>query len=124
MKELDSYEDEKYMFNCNSIWLRNNSYIHKYCNLLINSDYDFQYCILGINSLINNIDKIQELYKNPKNDFLLLDSQNSNNLLFNSLDVFNLDRIKCYHLFNYTDEMLIKYFKVMYLSNSNFEIIE
>jgi glycosyltransferase involved in cell wall biosynthesis len=124
MKELDSYEDEKYICNHSPIWKRDDSYIHKYCNLLTNPDYDFQYCIIGINSLTNNIDKIQELYKNPKNDFLLLDNVNSDNLLFNKLDELNLDRIKCYYLKDHTIEMLIKYFKIMYLSNSNFEIIE
>ena len=123
MKELDTYEDETYIFNCSPIWKRNDPYIHKYCNLLTNPDYDFQYCIIGINSLIDNIDKVQELYKNPKNDFLLLDNQNTDNLLFNKLDELNLDRIKCYYLKNHTVEMLIKYFKIMYLSNFNFEII-
>ena len=124
MKELDSYEDEKYITNHSPIWQRDELYSHKYCNLLTNPDYDFQYCIVGLNSLINNIDKIQELYKNPRNDFLLLDSKHDNAILFEKLDSFNMDRIKCYHLKDHSDELLVQFFKVMYLSTStSFDLI-
>jgi glycosyltransferase involved in cell wall biosynthesis len=123
MKELNSYEDEKFITNHSPIWKRDDSYTHKYCNLLVNPDYDFQYCIIDVNGLMQNIEKIQELYKNPRNDFLLLDSKNQNQILFDKLDTLNLDRIKCFYLNNHTNEMLINFFKVMYLSTSNFEII-
>ena len=76
MKELDAYENEKYLEGCEQIWRRDTeTYTHKYCNLLINNDYKRQICIIGLNSLIKNIDEITELYKNTENDFFILENK-------------------------------------------------
>ena len=31
------------------------NYKHKYCNIIVNVDFDVQYCIIGIDSLIKNV---------------------------------------------------------------------
>ena len=47
MKELNAYEDVKYLEGCEQIWRRDTeTYTHKYCNLFVNNDYKRQYCII------------------------------------------------------------------------------
>jgi glycosyltransferase involved in cell wall biosynthesis len=124
MRELEAYEDEKYICQNDPIWKRDTTiYEHKYCNVLTNPDYDCQYCIIGIDSLIKNLEFIKKLYENPRNDFLILDSKSTNQYLFDKLNNYNFDRMKCYSLNNYTHEMMINYFKIMYKSIDKFEII-
>jgi glycosyltransferase involved in cell wall biosynthesis len=124
MKELEAYEDETYIRHHSSIWKRDTtSYEHKYCNLLTNPDYDCQYCIIGIDSLIKNLELILKLYENPRNDFLILDNKSANKYLLEKLDSYNLVRMKCYTLCDYSDELMINYFKLLYKSIDNFEII-
>ena len=128
MKELGAYEDEKYITNNSKIWLRDPAvYTNKYCNLLVNPDYTCQICIIGYDSLIYNIDRITELYTNTedviKYDFLLLDNKCTNEYLWSRLDDLKLDRIKCYTMIDCANEDLVNYFKIMYLSVDNYEII-
>ena len=123
MKIFDSYEDEKYFYNVSQIWKRDN-FEHKYCNKIINLDYDKIYCITSIDAFFKNIDKIKELYKNKKNDFLLLDNKNNKELLWDLLDKHNMDKIKCYSMNDVTDDQLINYFNLIYKSCDNTEIIK
>jgi len=123
MKLLDAYEDEKYIYINNQIWENDDSYVHKFCNLIINLDYDFQYCIIGINSLILNLDRIKELYLNPRNDFILLESKCDRSYLFSKLNDFDLNRFKCYAIVDASDIELERYFKLLYKSCDNYEII-
>ena len=123
MKEFDAYEDEKHSTDHSKIWLRNpDEYVHKYCNLLVNNDYDRQICIIGFDSLIYYMDHIKILYENYRNDFILLDNKCSNEYLWKRLENYNFDRMKCYTLADHTNEELINYFKLMYVSTDNFEI--
>jgi hypothetical protein len=69
------------------------------------------------------MDYVEELYKNPRNDFLILDSKCTIQYLWDKLDIYKLDRMKCYTLLDIDDDMLIKYFKMLYLSCKNYEII-
>lgn len=123
MKKLDAYEDEKFINNHSKIWTRDENYVHKFCNKLVNLDYDKQYCIIGVDSLIFNSDKIKELYKNDRNDFILLDSKCSIHYLWMKLDYYGFDKFKCYTLQDTPNETLEKFFMVMYKSSENFEII-
>ena len=124
MKEFGAYEDPNYISTSQNIWKRDETtYINNYCNLLVNNDYDCQYLIVGLDSLIKNMDYIEELYKNPRNDFLILDSKCSIQYLWNKLDNYKLDRMKCYTLLDIHDDMLIKYFEMLYRSCNNYEII-
>jgi hypothetical protein len=123
MKKLDAYEDEIYVNNHSQIWKRDESYEHKYCNKIVNVDYDKQYCIIGMDSLLLNIEKITLLNTNSKNDFILLDNKCSIEHLHYFLDIYGFSNFKCYTLIDETPEILIKYFLQLYKSCDNYEII-
>ena len=123
MEELDAYEDEKYIKSHSQIWKRDN-FEHKYCNKIINLDYDKIYCIITIDAFFKNIDKIKKLYENERNDFLLLDNKNKKELLWELLDKFKMDKIKCYSMNDATNLQLINYFNLIYKSCDNTEIIK
>jgi hypothetical protein len=124
MKTLDAYEDEKYIYNNNSkIWKREDSYEHKYCNKVVNVDYDKQYCIVGIDSLSMNIEKITSLYQDIRNDFFIVDNKCELGHLQYMLDIYGFSRFKCYSLIDETPEILIKYFELQYKSCEKYEII-
>jgi len=122
MKTLDAYEDEIYKHNHSKLWQRGDTYKNKYCNKIINPDYDFQYCIIGIDSLIMNKENIYNLYQNKKNDFILLDNKCDISHLQFLLDYYGFSRFKCYSLIDEKFENLKKYF-MMYRSCENYEII-
>jgi glycosyltransferase involved in cell wall biosynthesis len=122
MKEMNAYEDEKYMHEYSQLWKREN-FQHNYCNLVINNDHDMQYCLIGIDSLINNIDKVKELYKNFKNDFILLENKASIKYVWWKLEYYQLHRFKCYALKDAPEEELENYFMYMYRSTKDYEII-
>jgi hypothetical protein len=124
MKELDAHEDEKYIHMNSKIWKRDDTmYEHKYCNKIVNLDYDKQYCIVGLDSLILNKTKITSLYEDPRNDFLILDNKCDLGHLQYMLDIYGFSRFKCYTLIDETPEILIKYFMLQYKSCENYEII-
>jgi len=125
MKEINAYEDEKYVFQYSQIWKRDiNNYNYKYSNLVINDDYDCQYCIIGLDSLMHQLEEIKNLYKNPRNDFFLIDNKHELAYIWQKLEQFNLDRIKCYVLKNEDTNTLINYFTKIYLiPDKRFEII-
>ena len=116
-KELDCYEDEKYLYEHSQIWERDDDYVHKYANKLINPYYDKQYCILGIEALTKNIDEIKEYYSNLRNDFLLLEDSCPIEEIWNFLDSNDLDRFKCYTIKS------AKYFLRVYNSTKEYSII-
>jgi len=125
MKELDAFETLNHMH----IWERKTTdpdYEHKYCNLLVNIDFQKQICIIGIDSLILNLDYIQSLYNDEslRIDFILLDNKATNEYLWRQLDSYGFTRMKCYSLIDVTDTLLVSYFKTMYLSTKDFEIIQ
>lgn len=122
MKNVNAFEDEKFMNDHIQIWKREN-YIHLYSNAIINVDYNKIYCIIGTVAFMQNIDKINELYQNIKNDFILLDNKCNCEDLCKLLDSFNFDRMKCYSMSDVTNEQLINYFHLIYKSIDNYEII-
>jgi glycosyltransferase involved in cell wall biosynthesis len=137
MKGLDAHEDESYITNASKIWLRDSAtYTNKYCNLLVNTDYTCQICIIGYDSLIYNLERIRELYTDTntntsfdvksklKYDFILLENKCTNEYLWQRLDYLNLDKIKCYSLIDHTNEELTNYFKLLYLSTPDYEILD
>ena len=121
MKKLGGYEDEKYVQYHEKLWERKEPYRHFYSNDRINNDYDKQICIIGFHSL--NDPRIRELYKDERNDFLLLDNKYSNEFLQNNLDKEKFTRMKCYALHNTSEYELVKYFKHFYLSVDEYLII-
>ena len=122
MKNLNAYEDTKFFHNHSNIWRRKNDYIHKYCNKIINKDYDKQYCLIGIDQLNNN--KINDIYQNIRNDIILLDNQHDEEYIINELEKKSLTRIKCSSLIGDSIEELKKFFHFLCKHNENYEIIE
>ena len=122
MKELNSYEDEYYIYNHSQIWKRKD-FQYKYSNLIKNVDYTKIYCIIGIETLKREFNKINLAYQNNKNDFIVLENSCTNEYLCNTLDNFNFDRMKCYAMTDTTIEELILYFNYIYKSCDNIEII-
>ena len=124
MKKKNAYDDEKYLYLHTKIWERNDYDNTKICNTIINYDYDFQYCILGIKSLYHHLDYIQKLYKNNRHDFILLENNSHFDSLTSILDDLGFDKMKCYQLNNATKKEMIHYFLWMYKSLDHYEIIE
>lgn len=121
MKQLDAYEDENFIFHHSQIWKREN-YTHKYCNKLVNLDYDNQYCI--INDNIDN-EELVELYKNPRNDFLFLSNNLSHDEMIQKLEEKGFHRMKYYSLLCSSDIELENYFNLLYAnSNCKHEILD
>jgi len=128
--EKPTTEDSK---NNVQIWLRDaETYVHKYCNLLVNIDFEKQICIIGLDSLILNLEYIQTLYNNKGNnnnqtgmafDFILLDNKCPIEYLWKQLDGYGFDKMKCYSLIDVSSDLLVNYFKTMYLSTEQYEII-
>ena len=123
MKTLNAHEDETYIYNHSKIWKRGDSYKHKYCNAVVNTDYTKQYCIIGFDSLLSNIEKIKLHYNNGKNDFFIIDNKCSVGHLQFLLDIYGFDRFKCFSLIDETPEVLVKYFMLLYKSCEDYEII-
>ena len=124
MKMFDAYEDEKYIVEHSKIWERDqNNFKHKYCNFVVNTDYDCQYCIIGLDSILFHLDRIKLLYENGRNDFLVLENKCSLEYLQQRLDYYGLDRMKCYTLIDTNNETLINYFIMLYKSTEKYEII-
>jgi glycosyltransferase involved in cell wall biosynthesis len=123
MREQNAYEDEKYIYDHSKIWLRDqNSYKHHHSNFLFNPDYEKQYCIIGIDNLISKLESIRVLYSNIKNDFLVLDNCPIEDI-WDILDKYKFDRMKCYSLKEHNVEKMINYFKLMYKSRDDYEFI-
>lgn len=120
MLKLNSYEDENYIYNNSKIWKRLN-YIHKYCNKIINLDYNKQYCLIGEKTLDKN--EIRELYNNKENSFIILSNKLKIKELQYLLDNKNYDNMRCYSLLDCNYEELINYFKLLCNFNTNYEII-
>lgn len=117
MKEKGAYEE-----NCGMIWKRSN-YEPKYCNDIINANYKKQYCIVGVNKLISNLNMIEELYKDTTNDFIVLDNTTSHNEISSILNKFNFFRMKCYSMNDCSESELINYFHLVYKSCPDYIIL-
>lgn len=125
MKKYDAYEDESYIQNQSQIWKRGEKYQHKKRNYSINLNYDKQYCI--INDALDvpaTMERVRELYKNKRNDFLVLSNKITNEELQAKLDSYGFERMKCYSYMDCKEEELVAYFKMMYKNdNCEYEII-
>lgn len=120
MKSLDAFEEKNEPF---PIWKRKN-YTHKYCNSIINLDYDKQFCIIGIETLKDKNTEIAGLYKDQKNDFLVLDNNISSDQLCIEIDSMGFDRMKCYSMLDCSDDELKIFFHLMYKNCKDVKIYE
>lgn len=63
------------------------------------------------------------LYENTRNDFFIIENKASIEHLQYMLDIYGFSRFKCFSLLDQPNEILIKYFIMMYKSCSDYEII-
>ena len=121
-KQRGAYEDEKYIEkDMTQIWKRKD-YEHKVCSVVSNPNYDKQYCLLGIDAL--NDKRISELYKNSRNDFMLLSNKISSDDLVKELEKRGYDRMKCFGLSEgTTDSEMVRYFELICKYTENYELI-
>ena len=113
MREKGAHDDEKYMFCRERIWLRE-SYVPQYCNKLYQVNYDTQYCIIGTDIFLTRLEEIRELYKNPRNDFFLIDSSGDTLGLCLFINLYGFERMKCYTIRDLTVKQMIGYFNYIY----------
>jgi glycosyltransferase involved in cell wall biosynthesis len=125
MDKLDASENIEFRETHSKIWKREN-FEHKFCNRIVNVNFKKQYCIIGLDTLTNNLIEIVELYRDASNDFILLDNKygSNDNILCKELDKLQLDRMKCYSMDDCTEEELIRYFHLIYKSTEEFYIYQ
>jgi hypothetical protein len=76
-----------------------------------------------MDTLISNLDIVNELYKDSKNDFILLDNNCKHEDLCLKLDSLHLSNFKAYSLENSDEKELINYFLTMYKSTEKYCIV-
>jgi len=123
MQKINAYEDESYIYNYSKIWERDDTYVHKYCNSIVNCDYNKQYCILGFDSFLFNKDYIINMALNNKNDFIIIDFNCDFDYLKFLAEIYKITNFKLYHLTYPSYEAALKYFHLQYKSCKNFEIV-
>lgn len=87
-----------------------------YLNRVFHPDYETQICIIGIFALNANMERIQELYKNPSNDFFLIVPRGAREDIIQMLENKGLARMKFYILENATYQTMLRYFYRIYKS--------
>ena len=125
MKKMDAYEDEKYMYEDHTIiWKRDPEYYnHKFCNLLVNTEYETTFCIMGIDALLKHKELLTNLCLNNKNDFIVLDNKNTIKQIWEQLDSLGFDKMKCYCLLGESEDAILRYFTLCYLTTDKYEIL-
>lgn len=121
MKEKGGHEDEKYITHASQTWKRDESYQNKFCNLLLNLDYDRQYCLIGADLLINP--KIMDLYDDPRNDIVVFDNRFPNKTLCKYIDLKGYDQVKCYYMHDCDMVRFKNYFEIIYRSCEETKVI-
>jgi hypothetical protein len=115
MKEKGGYDDEKYMYVNERIWLRE-SYVPSYVNILYQPKYTTQYLILGKDVFLAHLESLRGLAKDLTNDFFLMDSSGDFKGLCAFLDAQGFPQAKCYSIANLTEQQMINYFQYIYAS--------
>jgi len=122
MKEMDAHEDPYHMGHHTQIWKRDENYQHKMCNLVLNLDYDTQYCLIGADLLSSDI--FQDIYNNPRNDIIVLENRFDNKLLPKYIDMKGYDRVKCYYMADCNETFFENFFTRLYKSTEKYNIIK
>lgn len=125
MKEKDAFENPDFIFHHSKIWERDPStYTNKYCNKIVNLDFEKQYCVIGYEILLSNIENIRRLYdEEAKSEFFILDSSMSKEQLCVHLDELGLGKMKCYAMKETTKKQWMEYFTLLLKSCEDYEII-
>jgi len=113
MKERGAYDAEHLIWYSERVWLRP-SYTPAYDNLMYQPFYDTQYAIIGTDAFYANLEEIQKLYENPRNDFFFMENHgNKQDMLF-LIDRYEFDRMKYYTIRGLSEEQMVHYFNYIY----------
>lgn len=135
-REIGAYEDEINLYEHVQLWKRppDPIYIHKYCNSIVNPDYDCQVCILGVDVIRQQMDILKKyIHDGTRNgvgvrnsfDFILLDNKSNIEDCWNLLDSYGLDYFKCYVFDHNTNEaQMLLYFHRLYRSCEKYIILD
>jgi len=123
LQNKDATANIKYDKLPQQIWLQED-YQPKYINKIYNPDYDKQYGIIGVDIFNNKLDEIKMLYKNPRNDFFLIDNSVDPTTIFKILLENNLSKVKFYVLKNTSLQHLQNYFERVYKSTEDYVIFK
>jgi len=102
------------------IWKRPD-FVYRYCNEIKNMEHTMQYCILGMSAFYQHYSEIKELYKDPKNDFIIMENKydSLDDTIGVILDIFHMNRIHFYSIQDCTEEQMISYFNHLYKSTES-----
>lgn len=125
MKEKGAFENPEFVYNHIKCWERDPAeYDHKFCNKVINVDFKKQYCIIGYDTFLSNLEDIKQLYESEKDsEFFVLDSLLTKEELCEHLDAFGFEKMKCYAMKDTTQKQWIQYFSLLLKSCEDYELI-
>jgi hypothetical protein len=123
LQNKDAWTDAKYDRVPQQLWMRD-EYKPNYINKIYNPDYDHQFGIIGVVVFNAELEEIKELYKNPRNDFFLIDNSVDPTQIFKLLTENNLKNIKFYVLKNTSKQHLQNYFERIYKSTETYTILK
>ena len=124
MKEKDAFENPDYIYHHSKLWQRDpKTYEHKYCNKIINLDFEKQYCVIGYETLLSDIENIRTIYdEEKKSEFFVLDSTMTKEELCIHLDNLGFGKMKCYAMAETKQKEWIQYFMLLLKSCDDYEI--
>jgi glycosyltransferase involved in cell wall biosynthesis len=135
-RERGAYEDVHYLSNHSKIWKRPAEpiYEHKYCNQIIQPDYDTQVCILGKMAFQYHFSRINGMKKEnvvrkenrqkTKYDFIVLESEGKIEDLWAWLEERECDEFKCYVMSDMNDKEWTLYFHRLFRSCDSYIVLD
>ena len=113
MKSRNAYDDRNLVNYSERVWLRE-SYTPAYDNYVYQPFYDTQYCIVGTDAFFSNLELLQTLYENPRNDFFFIDTHGNKKDMVFLLERYGFKRMKYYTIRGLTEQQMIHYFNYIY----------
>jgi hypothetical protein len=135
-RERGAYEDVHYLAHHSKIWKRPAEpiYEHKYCNQIVQPDYETQICILGRQAMEYHFSQIEEMKKEnqeqnqkrkkTKYDFIVLESAGTIEELWAWLEERQCDEFKCYVMSDMTNAEWVLYFHRMLRSCDTYMVLD
>ena len=122
MKGMGGYDDEKYMYHRERIWLRD-SYEPNYCNEVYQPHYDKQVCVVGFKAFQANLEKLKTMYQNQRIGIFLMDNSGDKEMLCAFLDANGFPKAMGYTIKDLTQQQMINYYNYIYRSCKESEVI-
>ena len=123
MKSRGAYDAEYLIHYSDRVWLRE-SYTPAYDNIMFQPFYDAQYCIIGSDAFFSNLEEIQKLYENPRNDFFFMENHGHKPDMLFLIDRYGFDRMKYYTIKGLDKQQMINYCNYIYKTCENIIIMK